>query len=140
MKYNSKTKIVLIAATLLSLLALSSLSHAADKSASCPAPHHHHKGHVMGYGEMDIGSSGIAPGEKIAEAVCSACHGKNGISISDDIPNLAGQESVYLCESLAAYRIKARNAPIMNDVAGKLSDQDIIDLSEYYAHLPAQKH
>ena len=140
MKYNSKTKIVLTAATLLSLLGLSSLSRAADSSASCPAAHHHHKGHVMGYGEMDIGSSGIGPGEKIAEAVCSACHGKNGISISDDIPNLAGQESVYLCESLDAYRIKARRSQIMNEVAGKLSDQDIIDLSEYYAHLHAQKH
>lgn len=94
----------------------------------------------MGYGEMDIGSSGIIPGKKIAEAVCNACHGKNGISISDDIPNLAGQESVYLCESLDAYRIKARNSPVMNEVAGKLSDEDIVDVSEYYSHLHADEH
>ena len=38
----------------------------------------------------------LAAGKAKAEAVCAACHGANGVSVTDAIPNLAGQKSAYL--------------------------------------------
>lgn len=76
---------------------------------------------------------------RLAETVCAACHGPQGISISDDYPNLAGQTPMYLVSSLRAYRNGARQAPLMNGVAAKLSDQDIAGLAAFYADLkPAE--
>lgn len=33
----------------------------------------------------------LEAGKAKAQAVCAACHGANGISVADAIPNLAGQ-------------------------------------------------
>ena len=35
---------------------------------------------------------------------CMACHGLNGIGKSPDVPNLAGESTVYLTNQLNAYR------------------------------------
>ena len=43
------------------------------------------------------------------EAVCGACHGVNGVSVADNIPNLAGQRVAYLEAQLRALnRARAR--------------------------------
>ena len=34
----------------------------------------------------------IESGKAKVSAVCAACHGPNGVSVSDTIPNLAGQK------------------------------------------------
>ena len=39
------------------------------------------------------GAQDLAAGKARAEAVCAACHGVNGVSVSDTIPNLAGQKA-----------------------------------------------
>ncbi|MEO8145102.1 MAG: cytochrome P460 family protein [Betaproteobacteria bacterium] len=79
---------------------------------------------------------------KVAE-VCSACHGANGVSVSDTIPNLAGQRVAYLETQLRAYKDGSRKpqspgnpAGIMNAMAGQLSPAQIADVAAYYASLP----
>ena len=79
---------------------------------------------------------------KVAE-VCSACHGINGVSVSDTIPNLAGQRSAYLENQLKAYKDGARKpqspanpAAIMNAMAAQLSPTQIADVAAYFASLP----
>jgi cytochrome c553 len=79
---------------------------------------------------------------KVAE-VCSACHGLNGVSVSDTIPNLAGQRSAYLENQLKAYKEGARKsqspanpAAIMNAMAAQLSPTQIADVAAYFASLP----
>jgi cytochrome c553 len=142
MKNNIKT---LSMVKILALLCFSGLScgvfGAATQSGSCPAAlGHHHMGHGMaGNAEMDMSGSEITAGGKLAEAQCSNCHGRYGISISDTIPNLAGQESMYLCARMDGCRKQGAACEGHEDIAGKLSDQDIVDLSEFYAHLPANK-
>jgi cytochrome c553 len=37
----------------------------------------------------------LEAGKRIASTVCAACHGVTGISVSDTIPNLAGQRAPY---------------------------------------------
>jgi cytochrome c553 len=140
MKYNSNTKSVLIVSTLLCLLGFSSVSLAVQLTGSCPADHQHMGHGGMGAGaEADVEGSEIKAGEKFAEAQCSNCHGRYGVSKADDVPNLAGQESMYLCAWLDECRKKGRQCEGHEDIAAKLSDHDIIGLSEFYAHLPAYK-
>lgn len=70
-----------------------------------------------------------------ATGMCAACHGANGISAAGNFPNLAGQKEEYLAASLKAYREKTRNAPIMNNMAASLKDEDIANLAAYFAGL-----
>jgi cytochrome c553 len=64
---------------------------------------------------------------------CQACHGLDGIAKLPDAPNLAGQPATYLVRELNAYRSGARKSEVMAVAAKTLSDQEIRDLSAYYA-------
>jgi cytochrome c553 len=76
----------------------------------------------------------IAAG-KLKSATCAACHGAEGISITDIWPNLAGQKAGYLIKSLKDYRDGGRKDPVMSPLASPLSDDDIADLAAYYNSL-----
>jgi len=121
-------------------LLLPAVCISADEMAGMPGMDHQ----SMGLTNMDMGmgmhmEGDIARGEHLAVSACSACHGRYGISSSDAIPNLAGQQAMYLYGALTAYRDKVRHVQVMNDVASKLSDRDIADVTAYYSHLPDQK-
>lgn len=66
---------------------------------------------------------------------CQVCHGMDGLSRQPDAPNIAGQNDFYLREQLIKYRSGARAHPVMNVIAGNLSDTDIADLVAYYASI-----
>ncbi len=74
----------------------------------------------------------VAAGRRKAVA-CQACHGLDGIAKLPDAPNLAGQPANYLVRELNAYRSGARKNEVMSVAAKSLNDQDIRDLSAYYA-------
>ena len=76
----------------------------------------------------------IADGEQ-KSAICGQCHGKNGIAIIPIYPNLAGQKQAYMELQLKAFRDGVRINAAMTPHARRLSDQDIRDLSAYYASL-----
>lgn len=76
---------------------------------------------------------------KTKAAVCSACHGAEGISVLPDYPNLAGQKVKYLESSIKAYRDGQRKHAVMSPMAAGLSDADIQDLAAYFAALAAAK-
>jgi cytochrome c553 len=78
----------------------------------------------------------IAAGQQRALS-CQACHGVDGISLSPQTPNLAGQKALYLSNQLLAYRSGSRKNALMSPLAQPLSDQDIANLAAYYASLPA---
>ena len=82
-------------------------------------------------------ASDLAAGQAKADAVCAACHGANGASVSDTIPNLAGQRVAYLGNQLKAWKDGTRKNPIMNAIAAQLSADDIGNLAAFYAQLPA---
>mgnify|MGYP006193726829 CR=1 FL=1 len=54
---------------------------------------------------------------KTKAAVCSACHGAEGISVLPDYPNLAGQKVKYLETSIKAYRDGVRKHAVMSPMA-----------------------
>jgi cytochrome c553 len=75
-------------------------------------------------------------GKARAEAVCSACHGLNGISVSDTIPNLAGQKSAYLASQLRQLKDGTRKNAVMGAIAAQLSADDIANVAAFYSTLP----
>ena len=77
-----------------------------------------------------------AAGKARAEAVCSACHGLNGVSVTDAIPNLAGQKSAYLASQLRQLKDGTRKNAVMGAIAAQLSPDDIANVAAYFASLP----
>jgi len=78
----------------------------------------------------------VGAGKARAEAVCSACHGINGVSVADAIPNLAGQKAAYLEAQLKALKDGSRKHPVMGAIAAQLSADDIGNVAAYFASLP----
>ena len=74
----------------------------------------------------------IRAGQEKARS-CAVCHGQLGISNVPNAPHLAGQPAIYLIEQLKAYRTGRRPNEIMSVIARPLSDEDIADLSAWYA-------
>jgi cytochrome c553 len=78
----------------------------------------------------------IEAGKTKALTVCAACHGANGLSVSDTIPNLAGQKAGYLENQLKALREGTRKNPIMGAIASQLKDDEIANVAAYFASQP----
>lgn len=77
----------------------------------------------------------LAAGKARVDAVCAACHGGNGISIADNIPNLAGQRAPYLEAQLRALKSGTRRNAVMNAMAAQLSADDIVNVAAYFGSL-----
>ena len=83
-------------------------------------------------------------GKARAEAAgCFACHGvdgvatKSGLAIDKNVPNLAAQPDLYLQFQLVFFRKGVRKNELMNAMAEQLSDDDLRNVSAYFASLPA---
>lgn len=78
-------------------------------------------------------STGDAAAGKALATNCAGCHGPTGISGNRAWPHLAGQKSMYVANSLKAFRAGLRKDPMMAGVTRGLSDADIANLAAYYA-------
>ncbi len=72
-------------------------------------------------------------GKAIAEKICVSCHGVEGKSSSPMYPHLAGQHASYLAYALQGYQSGERSNAIMQGFAAGLSEQDIENVSSWYA-------
>lgn len=66
-------------------------------------------------------------------AACASCHGEDGNSMVSTFPKLAQQHESYLERQLKDFRDGVRKDPVMAPMAMPLSDEDIADISAYYA-------
>lgn len=92
--------------------------------------------------DLFLPQGSIERGEELAKATCNGCHGPAGNSINGSQPKLAGQHAKYIYEQLHAFQEKENeegdfeaervNMVMVSQVAN-LSDQDMMDLSVYYA-------
>ena len=71
-------------------------------------------------------------GAKIA-AVCEECHGQNGISSEQGVPNLAGQQPAYLIASTLGYKSGNRAHRDKEDMLLGLGQIDIEKMAMYFA-------
>lgn len=79
-----------------------------------------------------VAAGDAAAGGRIAR-MCSPCHGRDGVAVRANTPQIGGLEADYIAFQLADYRSGARVHPEMNIVAGPLSDTQIADLAAWYA-------
>lgn len=78
----------------------------------------------------------VKAGEKKI-AMCIGCHSIPGYQASfpeiHKVPMISGQSGAYIAAALDAYRKGDRKHPTMRGIADSLTDQDIADVSAYYA-------
>jgi cytochrome c553 len=79
---------------------------------------------------------GDANAGKTNAAVCSACHGANGVAPTSMFPNLAGQRAEYLYWQLVEFKREARPESPMTSQVANLDDATLRDLAAYFASLP----
>ena len=78
----------------------------------------------------------LEAGKSKAQTVCAACHGASGVSVSDAIPNLAGQRQAYLESQLKSLKDGSRKNAVMNAIASQLSADEIANVAAYFASVP----
>lgn len=91
---------------------------------------------------LTLGITGLAHAAGNAEAgqgkvvVCGACHGADGNSAAPNFPKLAGQGERYLLKQLKDIKSGARPVVEMTGLLDNLSDEDLADISAYFASQP----
>jgi cbb3-type cytochrome c oxidase subunit III len=81
----------------------------------------------------------LAKGAAIANQVCAACHGAEGNANGAANPKLAGQHPEYLAKQLHNFKagkdgkVAERNNAVMGGFASALTDDDIRNVSAFYA-------
>ena len=100
---------------------------------------------LAGLGGIDAMAqpAAVAQGQQIASGgtpqgvpACAGCHGARGEG-SGDFPRLAGTGRVYLQAQLDAFASGARQNPIMQAFAQKLTPDERIAVASYYSQLAA---
>jgi cytochrome c553 len=70
---------------------------------------------------------------KKASFFCANCHGADGNSAIPEVPNLAGQNPVFLLEQIRKFGEGQRKNEFMEKMIRVLSDDDKVDIALYYA-------
>jgi cytochrome c553 len=88
--------------------------------------------------DVNRGAVIVAQGTAAGAPGCARCHAFNGVSDgSGAFPRIAGQSAYYLAEQLRAFRAGVRLNAIMSPIAKTLSEDDISDVTAYYASVNA---
>ncbi|SHN22736.1 Cytochrome c553 [Pseudomonas asturiensis] len=77
--------------------------------------------------------AGNAAAGQAKTAVCGACHGPDGNSPAPNFPKLAGQGERYLLKQLREIKDGKRVVVEMTGLLNNLDDQDLADISAFYA-------
>ena len=109
----------------------------------CPHDHAHelefHRLDQNSYRNL-VGTDAAAEFGALSDQVlrhCESCHGPQGSGRGlGAAPRLAGQRVDYLYRSLSAYALRQRFSGIMQPVAARLTDEQMLRLAQHYANLP----
>lgn len=64
---------------------------------------------------------------------CETCHSPNNLQMNPSWPGLAGQDAEYLAKQIRDYQAGHRKNGVMEQMVGKLSDEDVSDIAQFYA-------
>ncbi len=99
-----------------------------------------------------LGSTDADDAKPLTELVngCNKCHGKDGNSHEDEIPNIAHASAIYLHDALMAFKNGERKGDEYKNADGKVTDmnkitaditeEQITKLAEYYSAKPFIPH
>ncbi len=65
--------------------------------------------------------------------LCSYCHGTDGNSVKDDVPNLAGQNPLYLWTQINHFARGKRKNFVMEALAKNFTHEDKLNLAIYFS-------
>lgn len=88
--------------------------------------------------KLRTGSGNVVTGKEKAQ-LCEGCHGEFGVSIDPLVPKLNGQYDKYIAKQLRNYQAGVRTHQIMNAMAATISDEELADISSYFAKQPKMK-
>jgi sulfide dehydrogenase cytochrome subunit len=106
---------------------------------------------IMGASFLLGGTTAVvaADGAALAEK-CERCHGKNGNSEKDQVPNIAGFSSAYFVSTMEDYQkgdrpgkefeTEGHEKTDMNAIAKKFSKEELEALGEFFAKHTFQAH
>ncbi len=98
---------------------------------------------LMGAAQLTAAAGDPQAGEALS-ASCVACHGQGGNSAVAMFPSIAGLGEKYLLKQLQDIKAgnsgdaSARPVPQMMGILDGFSDQDLVDISSYFAQQPLQ--
>jgi len=69
---------------------------------------------------------------------CAPCHGADGVARDGEVPNLAGQNELYLLNQLRAFHEGRRTHKEMRFMSRNLSEADMQAIAAYFSSLPAR--
>src|SRR3569833_3345989 len=72
-------------------------------------------------------------------AVCSGCHGENGISQTENIPSLAGQPDQFIQWQLVFFRAGSRKNEQMQPITKQNTNKDNHTFGAYFSKLTPPK-
>lgn len=75
-----------------------------------------------------------------ATQTCAGCHGKNGVSQTENFPVIAGQYQDYLLHSLKTYRDGARQNAIMSGQVQGMTNDQLKALARYFSTQKSPLH
>lgn len=84
-------------------------------------------------GNSALLQASVAAGQDRA-LLCVNCHGKDGNSVRNYIPNLASQNAAYLFKQFELFADGTRKDYVMSKLAKALSDQDRVDIALFFAN------
>ncbi|WP_172838719.1 c-type cytochrome [Solemya velesiana gill symbiont] len=67
--------------------------------------------------------------------LCKTCHGDDGIAVKELVPNLAGQNPVYLVDQFKRFGDGQRNDFFMSALAKSFSEENKIKIALYYSSM-----
>jgi cytochrome c553 len=93
---------------------------------------------VLAIGYFAIAQPVPAVAQSIEEtaAVCAGCHGDKGVPIDKTIPNIWGQNRLYLLNQLHDFKVGHRKNEQMDPIVEPLSKTDIEALATYFSKQP----
>ena len=71
-----------------------------------------------------------------AVAVCSGCHGEDGLPIDEEYPIIWGQQFFYIYTQLKDYAAGRRENEIMSPIASEFSRDQMKTVAQYFADKP----
>ena len=75
---------------------------------------------------------------KRASIFCTNCHGESGMSVSDEVPNLSGQNAAYLFEQTRKFATGERKDAFMEGLIKVLTNEEILQIAVFYSQSKVQ--
>lgn len=110
------------------------LPSASAKQAETPIPAADYEARIQ---QAAANPKTLAAGKRAA-FLCVYCHGEDGNSVQENIPNLAGQNPVYLLTQIQKFGDGRRYNQFMSGLIKELSNEDRIEMALYYASMQAR--